>query len=187
MTENTKKESGFLVVEASLALFFLIFFMLFIWNFSGVFMAQNAVSHATMQSAQTIAVDNMSRAMFNSKNKDISDFLSNADSILKHFNDGKPVIGTTFSEFNKMDDKVGMFKDKFFYILGGENGKDVAKELGIDVDNMKFEVDEGSAANGFIKVKVSYTVKLRFGVFGIDKMNLEKFAYCRLYGFEDLK
>lgn len=186
MTEKTKKEEGFLVVEASLALFFLVFFMLFIWNFSGVFAAQNAVSHAAMQSAQTIAVDNMSRAMFNSKNEEISNFLSNADSILKHFNDGKPVIGTNFSEFNKMDNKVGMFKDKFYYMLGGDDGEKVAESLGIDVKTIKFEVDENEAANGYIKAKVSYTVKLRFGVFGIDSMNLEKQACCRLFGYEDL-
>lgn len=182
-------EEGLLVVEASLALFFFTFFMLFVWNFSGVFAAQNVVSHAAMQTVQTIAVDNISREKFASNNEKSSELMEKANSLLRYFNGGTDVI-RFHKPFDEMQgNKVSEIEEKFYYILGGENGKEVAKEYGIDVSTIEFTLDEGALGPGSEKVrlKIDYTVKLRFGVFGIESMNLTKCAECKLFGADPIE
>lgn len=177
-------EDGLLVVEASLALFFFTFFMLFVWNFAGIFAAQNVVSHAAMQTVQTIAVDNISREKFSSNNEDSAELIEYANKLLRYFNGGTDVI-RFHKPFDEMQgNKVSEVEEKFYYILGGEDGKEVAKEYGIDVNSIEFTLDETALGPGSEKVRlrIDYVVKLRFGVFGLESMNLTKCAECKLFG-----
>ncbi len=180
--KRTNNESGLLVVEASLALFFLMFFMLFIWNFAGVFTAQNVVSHAAHQTVQTIAIDNISREKGSAQNAESQEFLNTANKIIRFFNGSQINLLNPFYAY--AGDKTQEVKNIFFYIIDSENGEKRARSYGIDVNNMEFIVDEAALGPGArtVRIKINYTVKLRFGVFGIDKMNLTKCAECKLFG-----
>lgn len=184
MIENKNKENGFLVVEASLALFFLIFFMLFIWNFAGVFTAQNAVSHAALQTVQTISVDNMSKEMFKRQNSETTDVLDYAQKIFSFFTNNNTIIDDIAIPFADISDPAGKVEEQFYYILGGEDGKAVAQEMGIDTNNIEFIVDDNALSSGIIKLKINYNVKLKFGVFGLDSIDLTKCAQCQLFGYD---
>lgn len=176
-------EKGVLAVEASIVLFFLIFFMLFIWNFAGVFSAQNAVSHASMQATQAIAVDNLSKALAESKNQSTVQTMGD---ITKFVNPILEFLGfdkiSEFKTFDQNSAKYQVYEKLFYYFIGGENGEEVAKEMGIDTQTIRFEIDETLLSAGTLRVKITYDVKLKFGVFGLDKMTFTKYASCKLYG-----
>lgn len=173
-------EKGVLAIEASLVLFFLIFFMLFIWNFSGVFSAQNAVSHASMQATQAIASDNLSKALITKKNEKTVDVASDAITVINQVLDffGFEKI-SEFKTFDKNEARNNIYEKLFYYFLGG---KEQAKALGVDTDKIKIEIDEVMLGTGVLRVKISYSVKLKFGVFGFNEMQLTKFASCKLFG-----
>lgn len=178
--KRNNNENGILAVEASIVLFFLIFFMLFIWNFAGVFTAQNAVSHASMQATQACAVDNLSKSLAKSKNNttvqamgEVTEFIN---PILEFL--GFNVINE-FKTFDQNAAKYQVYEDLFYYFIGGE---DVAKSLGIDTRDIKFEIDETVLSAGTLNVKITYKVKLKFGVFGLDSMQFVKYASCKLFG-----
>lgn len=183
--KRKNNECGVLAVEASIVLFFLIFFMLFIWNFAGVFSAQNAVSHASMQATQTIAVDNLSKSLADSKNSttvqmvgEVTEFIN---PILKFL--GFDMIDE-FKTFDQNAARNQVYEDLFYYFIGGENGEEVAKQMGIDTKTIKFEIDENVLSAGTLRVKITYDVKLKFGVFGLDKMTFVKYASCKLFGMD---
>lgn len=177
---KNKYEDGVLVVEASLALFFFTFFLLFIWSFSGIFAAQNAVSHAAFQSVQSIAVDNMNKEVLLGDEGDRSEVLGMVNEVISWFSDGTTSMGVKFRDVHN---KEGAIKKQFLYFLGGQNGEENAKALGIDVDNMVFEVNEEALANGNISITIHYTVYFEFSFFGVDRIDLIKHAECRLFGY----
>jgi len=178
--KRKNNENGVLAVEASLVLSFLIFFMLFIWYFAGVFSAQNAVSHAAMQTTQAIAVDNLSKSLAESKNKQsvqvMSDFTGFVNQILD-FLGIKPI--NEFETFDKNAAKYKVYEDLFYYYLGNE---ETAQEMGIDTSNIHFEIDEALLSTGTLRVKITYSVKLKFGFFGLDSMQFTKYSSCKLFG-----
>lgn len=177
---RNNNEKGVLAIEASLVLFFLIFFMLFIWNFSGVFSAQNAVSHASMQATQAIAVDNLGEALIKSKNEETVGVASDVTGVV---NDVLDFFGfekiSEFKTFDKNAARNKVYEKLFYYFLGS---KDEAKAMGIDTDKIKIEIDETMLKTGILRVKITYSVKLKFGVFGLDEMQLTKYASCKLFG-----
>ena len=181
-----KNEDGIIAVEASLVLFFLIFFMLFIWNFAGIFAAQNAVSHAAMQSVQTIAADNMVREITNSNNEATRDayesVASNINQILSMFgmsgissNTLKPYYETSGSE------RLSIFENLFYFYLGGEDGTQSLEKM--NIEKIDITIDESAIGSGKIKAKIIYVVDLRFGVFGMKNITLTKTASCNLFGY----
>lgn len=183
--KSDRQENGYLVVEASLALFFFTFFILFIWSFAGVFSAQNLVSHAAFQTVQSISVDNYARDKLTNANEDISKTLQYADNILKWFNGNQSVIGSSvIMPIQEHSNKEKVVSDCFYYIVGGsiEEGKNTLKTHGIQPDTLVFEIDETALSNGVLRIKILYEVDLKFNLFGNDTLSLEKCAECRLFG-----
>lgn len=178
---RNNNEQGVLAIEASLVLFFLIFFMLFIWNFSGVFSAQNAVSHASMQATQAIASDNLSKALVTSKNDKTVSLANGAIEVLNKVLDffGFEKVNVSITTFDENAQRNDVYEKLFYYFLGS---KDEAKAMGIDTDKIKIEIDETMLKTGVLRVKITYSVKLKFGVFGLDEMQLTKYASCKLFG-----
>lgn len=178
--KKKNNENGVLAIEASLVLFFLIFFMLFIWNFSGVFSAHNAVSHASMQATQAIAVDNLSKSLATSKNENT---VSTMAEITEFINPILDFFGfdqiSEFKTFDKNSAKYQVYEDLFYYYLGGE---DQAKLMGIDPNEIQFEIDETLLGAGTLRVKITYSVDLKFGVFGLEDMHFTKYSSCKLFG-----
>ena len=56
-----KREQGILTVEASIVLTLMLLFILFLFSFGRVYRAQNLVSHATLQSADAVALESYLR------------------------------------------------------------------------------------------------------------------------------
>ncbi len=178
--KRKNNENGILAVEASIVLFFLVFFMLFIWNFAGVFTAQNAVSHASMQATQAIAVDNLSKALAESKNSTTVEVIGDVTGFIN------PILRflkfdeiSEFKTFDQNSAKYQVYEDLFYYFIGGE---EAAKALGVDIRNIKFEIDETVLGAGTLNVKITYKVNLKFGVFGFDNMQFVKYSSCKLFG-----
>lgn len=178
--EKKNNENGVLAVEASIVLFFLIFFMLFIWNFAGVFSAQNAVSHASMQATQAIAIDNLSKSLVESKNKQT---VQAAGSITEFLNPIMDFLGveriSELQTFDKNAAKYDVYEKLFYYYLGTD---EEVQAMGIDKNKVHFEIDEALLGTGTLRVKITYSVKLKFGVFGLDSMEFTKYASCKLFG-----
>lgn len=184
-----KNDSGILAVEASLVLFFLIFFMLFIWNFAGLFSAHNAVSHAAMQAGQSIAVDNMSRQKFLKNNENIAKAMDTFDDLINAlFGEGTVNLSGMTMKFTSLGESAQeeKLKEYFYYFLGGdtESGKEVAKKMKIDPDTLKINVVSVNNSTGLVEFKVEYQVKFMFSVFGMEGLNLEQMVSFRLFGYE---
>ena len=56
-----KREQGILTVEASIVLTLMLLFILFLFSFGRVYRAQNLASHATLQSADAVAMESYLR------------------------------------------------------------------------------------------------------------------------------
>lgn len=181
-----KNESGIIAVEASLVLFFLIFFMLFIWNFAGIFATQNAVSHAAMQTVQTIAADNMTKEMTNSKNTETSDAYKSIAGNLNQFLSMFAMQGVNANQLTPYYETSGSqrhstFEDLFYYYLADGKNQEALKKL--HVEQVNITIDESAVGKGQVKAKIIYVVDLRFGVFGLDNITLTKHASCNLFGY----
>ena len=181
-----KEENGVIAIEASLVLFFLIFFMLFIWNFAGVFAAQNAVSHAAMQTVQTIAADNMTKEITNSRN---TATVASYDSIASNLNQFLSMFGMSGISSDLLKpyyDAAGsrrqaIFESLFYYYLGGEDKAESLQKM--NIEKIDITIDDAAIGKGTVKATIIYVVDLRFGVFGLKNLTLTKHASCNLFGY----
>ena len=75
-----RNEKGSLTVEASIALVVFIFFIMFFLGFNSVYRAQGMVSHAVLQTSQSLAISSFLRETVSSEKT-----VSNAQNLLKPY------------------------------------------------------------------------------------------------------
>jgi len=172
-----KKNSGLLTVEASIALTFFIFFILFFLSFGRIYRAQNVVGHATLQCAQALATESyLNDKMSQSDWKDAYNIIVGLGSLINPAAAGQPI-----GDVSKMP--LNDFAKNYFALAIGEDqtkADDTLKKLGVtNGQNYGLDCVQLNATltkdNDFI-VQVTYQVELQFPLFGIKDLTLTKSA-----------
>lgn len=182
MKKMMRKEEGLLSIEACISLTLFIFLMLFFYGFFVVFEVRNAMSHAVLSTANSMATDQPV----------IRDVL-NADSIVEPiFNVVYAIAGYDMSTgFSTKDTwysdntKVAAEAERRFkaYFAGGDDDK-YEKIL------KKYHVVNGSAGLDFSKSKISggklyivldYEIEFEYKVFDQISLSLEHSACSKMW------
>ncbi len=181
MKKMMRKEEGLLSIEACISLTLFIFLMLFFYGFFVVFEVRNAMSHAVLSTANSMATD-----------KPVIRDVLNADSIVEPiFNIVYAVAYDTNTGFSSKDKwyednaKVAAEAASRFkaYFAGGDDDK-YEKIL------KKYHVVNGSAGLDFSKSKISggklyivldYDIEFEYKVFDQISLSLEHSACSKMW------
>ncbi len=177
-----KQESGVLVVEASISLTAFMFLILFFLSFSHVYRAQEVVSHASFQTAQTLAVDSYFRETVGEAGTagaitKLSDFIAAIS--------GKGSSGLTdsYCSLGTVKNLKGLFSKEFARSIADDTDKanQILKDLGV-VDGISgIDFSGCYIEDSIIHVNVKYKLKLRLNFFGKQTLSLSKEAVCKSF------
>lgn len=195
-----KNQKGMITIEASISFIVFMFLILFIYSFGGVYVAQNIISHATIQATQTIAMEAYGREKMGedelmedlrNTSSDLSSianslFGSNVDLETTLFNDFQPINDLTESGLKKVFVKAWKEALSDRSITG--NKEEFIQKLenaGLDPDDIEFNVsvEKAAAGEGYdIVAVVKYDVNLQFPFMGKDKVGkITKQSRSKLY------
>ena len=163
------KKQGSVTIEASIALTMFIFIVMSILGFAAVFRAQSIVSHATLQTGQSLAIESYYRETISSGSDSAKTF-----SMLLKF---AGLLG--MKDLDGADDWYQSLGDKgtdFYSIVKSEFANSIAedaksadqilKDAGIKDGLDGIDFTYSSVGNGEIIINVQYNVKLPFSFFG---------------------
>lgn len=174
-----KNEKGVLSIEASIVLCTLTLLILFLFNFATVYRAENMVSHATLQTADAVALESYLRE---------TTFETDEQNVLFWANriDGSTSISQDSFESLRTADLPTIAREKF--ILAVADNASVANETlkelcvkgglsGVDLSQSYVDLQRND-----VIIKADYTIKLRFPVFGVTELNMSKAAKAKTAG-----
>lgn len=174
-----KRESGILTVEASITLTFFTLFVLFLFSFIGVYQAENMVSHATLQAADSLALECALRNNTDSENTE--DVLFSVKKLT-----GSDSVDTSSLEPLGEDNLAEVLKTKFIAAVGSdESAADaVLQRYGVKngLSGVSFDSSTVDVGSSDIIVRVNYTVKLKVSFLGADEIALTKTAKAKSFG-----
>lgn len=174
-----KKEQGILTVEASLVLTLFLLFVLFLFSFARMYRAQNMISHATMQSADALALESYVREVAHDED---------ASEIVKLGNQLSGFTSLSEESFTSLRaaDIPKLAKDKFAVAISSSevNADAVLKKLGVKggLSGVDFSTSKMDLDTNDVVVYVNYTLELQFPVFGFSEINVTKAARAKTFG-----
>lgn len=186
-----KKEEGIISIEASLALTTFVFCVLSLLSYMHLFVAKNVVSHAMVQTCQSLAMDSYKSQLMVDKLNDYvllwKELEGYTDSEAKAPESAFVPEGFEWYA-SEASLKEAVRQVSMAYLGGIEgNSKTVADELLKSLrikDGMDgLEITNISIADGDLSFTVKYTVELWFTpVFGLDGIENEQTVTGRLWG-----
>lgn len=177
-----ESKKGSLTIEASIALTAFMFIVVTILSFATVYRAQSIVSHATLQTSQSLAVESYYRETISK-----ADSADLASKLIKFagflgFNtagldDGYASLGDEGTDF------YGIVRETFAYAIAGDvdTADKILEDAGIPegLDGIDFSY---SSVNGSdIIINAQYEVKLPFSFFGEQTISLSKSAKTKAF------
>lgn len=174
-----KKEQGVLTVEATIVLMVFVMFVLFLYNFAGVYRAQSTVSHAAIESADAVALESYLREVaFESDPQEVIYLASKLG--------GSSTLDASALESLRTADLPKLAKEKFIAAIA-KNEADAdskLKQLGIKdgISGISFSQCHADLDGDNIIVFVEYTVELQFPVFGVREIRVTKAAKAKTFG-----
>ncbi len=174
-----KNQRGVLTIEASIVLCVTTLFILFLFNFARVYRAENMVSHATLQSADAVALESYLRE---------TTFENDEQRVLFWANrlNGSTTISEDSFESLRTADVASIAKEKFTAAVdetstGADN---ILTSLGVKdgLSGIDFTDSKVELTTNDVIVKANYTLKLQFPVFGVTELNLTKTAKAKTAG-----
>ena len=170
------REKGNLTIEASLVLTMFTFFILFFFSFGQLYKVQNIVSHATVKTAEAISIDSYFREAVGETN--VGKAASFICDIVNADNDLSNSI-LTLKEANISK----VIRENFIYCIDNSesNTDDILKKNGVKngLDGIDFSASKLDGDD--IVIKVRYTVRLRFPLFGKEEIELTKASKSHLF------
>ncbi len=174
-----KREQGILTVEASIVLTLMLFFILFLFSFGRVYRAQNLVSHASLQSADAIALESYLRE---------TALRSDAEKIsyLASYITESTAISADGLESLRSANLPKIAKEKFISAIASSEAEadKKLKSMGVKdglagIDFSECKMDLGSDD---VIVAITYTLEMQFPVFGFDDITVTKVAKAKTFG-----
>ena len=174
-----KKEQGILTVEASIVLTLFLLFVLFLFSFARMYRAQNMISHATMQSADALALESYIREVAHDED---------ANEIVKLGNQLSGLTSLSEESFTSLRsaDIPKLAKEKFAVAISSSDAKTdaILKKLGVKggLSGVDFSVSKMDLNTNDVIVYANYTLELQFPVFGFSEINVTKAARAKTFG-----
>ena len=174
-----KNERGVLSVEASIVLCMLTLFVLFLFNFVLVYRAENMVSHATLQSADAVALESYLRETTFETDEERVLFWAN------RINGSTEIPEESFESLRSVDLPT-LAKEKFLLAIDDDpkEADSKLKKLGVKdgIDGIDFSESYVELTTNDVIVKASYTVNMKFPVFGASELKVTKAAKAKTAG-----
>ena len=177
-----ESQKGSLTIEASVALTAFMFIVVLVLSFATVYRAQSVVSHATLQTSQSLAVESYYRdKISNTGSGETLSMLVKFSTFLGFdaagFDDAYAPLGDKGTNLQKI------VRENFAYAIADEIDKadEILEGLGIPdgLDGVDFSLS--AASGGDIIVNVQYKVKLPFSFFGERVISLSKSAKTKAF------
>ncbi len=188
-----KEQNAIITIEASLSFVVFMFLILFIYSYSNVYIAQNIISHATIQANQTVAIESYGRQKLSDTqiNKDIQKVIGDINSL------GNQLFGTEgmnpFNDFKSLENADIKKVYQKAWLEAISNQAMFSKEddyiqalsaVGIDTSTIKFDVQLANADDGGtdIVATVTYDLNLQFPFMGKNRLeNITKQSKSHLF------
>ncbi len=174
-----KREQGILTIEASIVLTLMLLFILFLFSFGRVYRAQNLVSHATLQSADAVAMESYLRETALQSN--VSEVVH-----LSSYITGSSSISAEGVESLRSANLPQIARQKFIAAIANteDNADKKLKNLGVKdglagIDFSECKMDLG---NDDVIIAVKYTIEMQFPVFGFEEITVTKAAKAKTFG-----
>ncbi len=174
-----KREQGILSVEASIVLTFMTLFVLFLFGFARVYRAQNLVSHATLQTADAVALESYLRET--ALQSDVNDVVHLASSITD-----SDAISAESLESLRSADLPKIAKEKFVAAISNTEAKadEKLKSMGVKngLSGIDFTECKMDLSNDDVIIAIKYTVEMQFPVFGANEIEVTKSSKAKTFG-----
>ena len=177
------RSKGSLTVEASIALTAFMFLVVTVLSFSRVYRAQNLISHATLQTGQSLAIESYYRETVSGG--DTAESFSKLIKLAGFFgwdtpgswDDGYASLGDSGTNLH------GIVKETFVYAIADTEGEanKILKSLGITEGMAGLDFSESKVSDKDIIITVKYKVKLPFSFFGERTLTLTKTVKCKAF------
>ena len=174
-----KREQGILTVEASIVLTLMLLFILFLFSFARVYRAQNLVSHASLQSADAVAMESFLReTALQSDAADVAYLASHITS--------SDALSEESLESLRSADVPKLVKEKFIAAIASTEVKADEKLRSVGVKDglsgIDFSECKMDLVNDDVIVAIKYTIEMQFPVFGFDEITVTKAAKAKTFG-----
>ncbi len=174
-----KREHGILTVEASIVLTLMLLFILFLFSFGRVYRAQNLVSHASLQSADAVAMESFLRET--ALQSDTSEVVYLASHITN-----SSAISAGSLESLRSANVPKIVREKFIAAIASSEAKADEKLRNMGVKNglagIDFSECKMDLVNDDVIVAITYTIEMQFPVFGFDEITVTKTAKAKTFG-----
>lgn len=177
--ENNK---GSITVEASISLVLFLMFVLFLFSFARIYKAQNLVSHATIEAADSVALESYLRE---------TAFTGDAEDVLhltSYITESTTLTADNLKSLRSFSQTEisNLVKEKFVSAIAATESEADNKLQSLGVKNGLSGIDFSSSYvdyhNDDIIVITNYTVEMQFGFFGADEIAVSKTAKAKTFG-----
>lgn len=182
-------QEGSIVLEACFSVILFILFTVMLYGLTTVFMAQNLIGHALMESTQSLALDSYAT----DKLTDQYTVGAGIRSLLEAVGGTYPDDSSFSSRERWFDRKSGATqadweqaaRERFIgYFAGGDEqrARDLLEGLGIvdDLDGLDFS--ESDIIGSDLYIRVTYQIEYLFNPFGMVEFNTSQQACSRMWG-----
>lgn len=178
-----KSKKGSLTIEASIALTAFMFIVLTILSFAMVYRAQSIVSHATLQTSQSLAIESYYRETISKSGTadTVSKLIKFAGfiglEVDNSIDDGYASLGDSGTDFYKIA------RNTFAYSISDDmsTANQILKDAGITNGLDGIDFSYSAVKDNDIIINVQYEVKLPFSFFGERTINLSKSAKTKSF------
>ena len=174
-----KREQGILTVEASIVLTLMLLFILFLFSFGRVYRAQNLVSHASLQTADAVAMESYLRET--ALQSDASEVIY----LASHLTNSASISAESLESLRSANlPKIA--REKFIAAIASSEAKADEKLRNMGVKNglsgIDFSECKMDLTNDDVIVAITYTIEMQFPVFGFDEITVTKAAKAKTFG-----
>ena len=184
-----KEEDGSAVLEACIVVPLFLFFVLTMYGLITVFMAQNIIGHALLESTQSLALDAYATDQLTGTTK-VQGQLRNFFMELTGTMADDPYFSDSERWYDRADgatkeDWVEAAKARFVgYLAGGDQNKadGILKALRVTDGINGLDFSQSDLRGSDLYIKVSYNVEFFFNPFGLAEFSTTQQSCARMWG-----
>lgn len=172
-----RNEEGSLTIEATLTLTCFLFFVLFLMNFGRIYQAQNFMNHSMLQSAKNLSYLSFQYEKYAESGSDDYDAVTNfLHLITQGFRsairwNGDAILLESYYKSGNCADAARLAMQ-----YCGARDKENWDKLCSAYYIQEIDLSDSEITDNDIVLKATYTIKLPFGFFGFDQVELNSEA-----------
>ena len=174
-----KRERGMLTVESSVVLTLLLMAMLFLFSFARMYRAQNLMAHATLQTADAVALESFLRET--ALSADVNDVVYLANNIAD-----STAISAEGLESLRSADLSKIAKQKFIAAIAAteQEADTKLRNMGVrdGLNGVDFSQSYMDLGRDDVIIVAIYDLEMQFPVFGDGHLTVNKTAKAKTFG-----